>query len=136
MNEPSQQIALTAQIISSFVAHNSVPRAELPALLDRVHAAIKRLAAGNTAVVASPPAPAAPRDKSIFKDHIICLEDGASFKSLKRHLRASHQLTPEQYRKRWELPGDYPMVAPDYAAARSALATTTGLGRRRGPRQK
>jgi predicted transcriptional regulator len=136
MNETSQQIELTAKIVSTFVAHNRVPRGELPALLDRVHEAIKCLAAGAAALAPAATVPAAPPDKSIFKDHIVCLEDGAKFKSLKRHLRASHQLTPEQYRKRWGLPVDYPMVAPEYAAARSALATTTGLGRRRGPWKK
>lgn len=136
MSETSEQIELAAQIVASFVAHNSVPRSELATLFDQVHSALKRLAENKTAVAPGPPAPAAPPNKSVFKDYIICLEDGLKFKSLKRHLHTSHQATPEQYRRRWGLPADYPMVAPAYAAARSALAAKTGLGRRRGPRRR
>ena len=136
MSETSEQIELAAQIVSSFVAYNSLPSSELAALFAQVHSALKRLTQNKTAVAPGPPAPAAPPNKSVFNDYIICLEDGLKFKSLKRHLRTSHQATPEQYRRRWGLPADYPMIAPAYAAARSALATKTGLGSRRGPRKK
>jgi predicted transcriptional regulator len=113
-----------------------VPATDLPALLADVHAAIVRVSTG--AVVAAPEAakPAVSPKKSITSDYIICLEDGRKFKSLKRHLRTQYNLSPEQYREKWGLPPDYPMVAPAYAKARSALAKQMGLGQQRRRRPK
>ena len=125
-------VELAAQMIAAFVANNSVPRSELPALIQAVHGTVTRLADGS----ASPPpaveakAPAVSIRKSITPDYLICLEDGKRFKSLRRHL-ATLGLTPEQYREKWKLPSDYPMVAPKYAAQRSALAKKSGLGQNR-----
>ncbi len=128
-------IELAAEIVSAYVSNNSVPAAELPNLISEVHAALHRVVSG-----AAPPAPEAPAEplkpavpvkKSITNEFIICLEDGKKFKSLKRHLRTQYNLSPEQYRERWGLPADYPMVAPNYAAARSRLAKEMGLGQQR-----
>jgi predicted transcriptional regulator len=121
-------IELTAHIVSAYVGNNSVPRTELPALLQAVHDALNR--AGTGAAPERPPMlePVVPIKKSITPDYIICLEDGKKFKSLKRHLRTAYGLTPEAYRAKWGLPHDYPMVAPGYAKARSELARSMGLG--------
>jgi MucR family transcriptional regulator, transcriptional regulator of exopolysaccharide biosynthesis len=118
---------LTASIVSAYVRYNSVPSAELPALIGQVHRALTRVSSGHGDALR----PAIPMQKSIASDYIICLEDGKKFKSLKRHLRTHHNLTPEQYRDKWGLGSDYPMVAPDYAAARSRLAKQIGLGHQR-----
>lgn len=125
----SPTLTLTADIVSAYVSNNAVPVAELPALIDRVNAALVGLSA------AAQPAeeqqkPAIPVKKSITNDYIICLEDGKKFKSLKRHLMTHHSMTPDEYREKWNLPRDYPMVAPAYATARSALAKEMGLGRK------
>ena len=123
-------IELAADIVSAFVTNNSVTTADLPALINNVHAALKNL--GNP--VAKPeeakPTPAVPIKKSITPDFLISLEDGKRYKSLRRHL-TSRGLTPEQYREKWGLPRDYPMVAPNYAAKRSELARSMGLGQKR-----
>ena len=126
-------IALAAEIVSAFVSHNSVPAAELPTLIGAVHDALTRAASGTSAQQApeEPKAPAVPIKRSVQPDYIICLEDGKRFKSLKRHLRTVYDLTPEQYRAKWGLAHDYPMVAPNYAAARSELAKQLGLGQKR-----
>ena len=124
----SNPIDLAAEIVTSFVSNNSVPRGELPALIEAVHAAVKRLADGGkvAAAVSEPPTPAVSVRKSVTPDYLICLDDGRIFKSLRRHL-ATLGMTPEQYRAKWSLPSDYPMVAPNYAAQRSALAKSLGL---------
>jgi predicted transcriptional regulator len=124
-------IELTATIVSAYVSNNSVPSAELPALIGQVHSALTRVSSGRGEMTIEPPKPAVSVKKSITPDHIVCLEDGKKFKSLKRHLRTQYHMTPEQYRDKWGLPPDYPMVAPNYAAARSNLAKQMGLGQQR-----
>ena len=128
----SDPIELATEIMVAFVANNAVPRADLPALFEGLHSALKRLADGGEVAPAAiePPTPAVSIRKSVTPDYLICLEDGKRFKSLRRHLRL-HGLTPEQYREKWKLPSDYPMVAPNYAAERSALARKIGLGQKR-----
>jgi predicted transcriptional regulator len=129
-SDSSDPIGLAAEIVSAFVSHNSLPRAELPALIQSMHAALTKSAVGavapDTAEQAAPTAAVTVR-KSVTPDYLICLDDGRKFKSLRRHL-AGLGMTPEQYRAKWSLPGDYPMVAPNYAAQRSALAKKIGLG--------
>lgn len=125
-------IELAATIVSAYVSKNAIAPADLPKLIQDVHDCLQRLANPPAAPAAAPPRPAAPPRKSVFDDHIICLEDGKKFKSLKRHLRTHYNLTPAQYREKWGLPADYPMVAPNYARARSRLARQMGLGQQRG----
>ena len=129
--QPSNYIELAAEIVSAYVSNNSLPTSELPGLIDAVHASLMKVATGATEQPAEAPVPAVPIKKSITPDYIICLEDGKKFKSLKRHLRTRYGLTPEQYREKWGLPDDYPMVAPNYARARSDLAKEMGLGQQR-----
>jgi predicted transcriptional regulator len=122
-------VELAAEIVAAFVSNNPLPKGELPALIHAVHSAVERLAAETES---APPqvevkAPAVSIRRSITPDFLICLDDGKRFKSLRRHL-AGHGLTPEQYRQKWNLPPDYLMVAPNYAAQRSALAKKIGLG--------
>src|SRR4051812_37845534 len=124
-------IGLTADIVSAYVSNNSLPTSELPALLNSVHTALASTAKGQVKEPTPVLNPAVPIKKSITPDYIVCLEDGKKFKSLKRHLRTTYDLTPEQYRAKWDLPRDYPMVAPNYAKARSELAKTIGLGQQR-----
>jgi len=129
MAETHEVIGMTADIVASYVSNNSVSAADLPALIQQIHAALASIKAG--AAVQEPAAPATPAvsiKKSITPDYLICLEDGRKFKSLKRHLRTKYDMSPEQYRTKWNLPKDYPMVAPNYAQARSALAKQMGLG--------
>ena len=135
--DTANYIELAADIVSAYVSNNSVPSGELPSLINEVHAALLRVAGGAVEAPAEAPKPAIPVKRSITPDYIICLEDGKRFKSLKRHLRTQYDMTPEQYREKWGLPADYPMVAPNYARARSELAKEMGLGqqrRRRGAR--
>jgi predicted transcriptional regulator len=127
----SNFIELTAGIVSAFVSNNSVAAGDIPALINQVHSALLRVSSGAKDVSAEPLKPAVSVKKSITPDYIICLEDGKKFKSLKRHLRTQYNVTPEQYREKWGLPPDYPMVAPNYAAARSKLAKDMGLGQQR-----
>jgi predicted transcriptional regulator len=124
----SRLLSLTAKIVSAHVAHNSIQSDTLPALIRSVFSTLS----GVGRAVAPPAAlvPAVPIRKSVFADHIVCLEDGKKLKMLKRHLATAFGMTPQQYRERWDLPADYPMVAPDYAGRRSALAKQIGLGRR------
>jgi predicted transcriptional regulator len=123
---------LTADIVSAYVSHNSTPASEIPALISQIHAALLRVSTGRPeAATLEPAKPAVSVKKSITPDHLICLEDGKHFKSLKRHLRTQYSMTPEQYRDKWGLPADYPMVAPNYAVARSQLAKKMGLGQQR-----
>ena len=131
MSESNNHVELAAEIVSAYVSNNSVPASELPTLLNDVHAAIVRVASGAQPIVVEAAKPAVPPKKSITNDYIVCLEDGRKFKSLKRHLRTQYNLSPEEYREKWGLPRDYPMVAPAYATARSNLAKNTGLGQRR-----
>jgi predicted transcriptional regulator len=125
-------VDLTANIVSAYVSHNSTPASEIPALIGQVYAALVRVSGGHAElVVAEASKPAVAVKKSVTPDYIVCLEDGKKFKSLKRHLRAQYNMTPEQYREKWKLPPDYPMVAPNYAVARSRLAKQMGLGQQR-----
>ncbi len=128
-------VGLTADIVSAYVTKNPIPKGELPAVIADVHAALAGLGKPVEAP-AAPLVPAVPVRKSVTPDYIVCLEDGKQFKSLKRHLRTRYDMTPDQYRAKWGLPSDYPMVAPNYASARSELARVMGLGqqRRRGIR--
>lgn len=123
---------ITAEVVSAYVSHNPVPAGELTNLIKNVHNAFKDLSRTVEATTSGLPKrePAVHPKKSVFPDHIICLEDGLRFKSLKRHLSSRFGLSPEQYRQRWDLPADYPMVAPNYSVARSALAKKMGLGRK------
>jgi predicted transcriptional regulator len=134
-DDTSTLFKLTASIVSAYVSHNSVPSAELPALIGQVHAALTRVSSGHGEALGNALRPAIPVKQSIAPDYIICLEDGKKFKSLKRHLRTHYNLTPEQYREKWGLGTDYPMVAPNYAAARSRLAKQMGLGQQRSRRE-
>jgi predicted transcriptional regulator len=127
----SAYMEMTAKIVSAYVGNNSVPSSEIANLISQVHAALKRISGGQPLTAAGPLKPAVPVKRSISSDYIVCLEDGKKFKSLKRHLRTQYNMTPEQYREKWALPPDYPMVAPNYAAARSQLAKQMGLGQQR-----
>ncbi|MGC2779048.1 MAG: MucR family transcriptional regulator [Bradyrhizobium sp.] len=129
-------IELTADIVSAYVSNNTVSAGEIPGLINQVHSALIRVSGGQTEAPAEPLKPAVSVKKSITPEHIVCLEDGKKFKSLKRHLRTQYNMTPEQYREKWALPADYPMVAPNYAAARSQLAKQMGLGQQRRRRSK
>lgn len=134
MDEPKdvdRLVGLTAQIVSAYVSKNAVGSSELPQLIGETHAALARAANGGAAAEREELKPKVPIKKSVLPDHIVCLEDGKKFKSLKRHLRTHYNLSPDEYRERWGLPHDYPMVAPNYAKARSALAKKMGLGTRR-----
>jgi predicted transcriptional regulator len=125
-------IELAADIVSAYVSNNTVPAGELPALINDVYNALTRTSSGVAPEPEPEPLkPAVPVKKSITPEYIICLEDGKKFKSLKRHLRTQYNMTPEEYREKWGLAADYPMVAPNYAAARSELAKKMGLGQQR-----
>jgi len=131
--ETLDAISLTSEIVSAFVSNNSLPLAELPALIQSVHATLVGIANGTAAPSAAEPTPLTPAvsvRKSITPDYLICLDDGREFKSLRRHLKLLG-MTPDQYRAKWKLPADYPMVAPNYAALRSSLAKKIGLGQYR-----
>ena len=124
-------IELTASIVAAYVGNNPTPAAELPGLIGQIHGALQRISGGRVEVAAEPIKPAVSLKKSMTADYLVCLEDGKRFKSLKRHLRTQYSMTPEQYREKWSLPPDYPMVAPNYAVARSQLAKKMGLGQQR-----
>jgi predicted transcriptional regulator len=128
MDDKSEIIEMTADIVSAYVGNNSVSASELPSLIQSIHRALAGVSAGVEAVEAAPKEPAVPVKRSITPDHLICLEDGRKFKSLKRHLRTKYNMSPEDYRAKWGLAKDYPMVAPNYAKARSELAKQMGLG--------
>jgi len=129
-------IELAADIVSAYVSKNTLGTSELTTLIGDVYSALCRTATGESAQPSEPPKPAISVKKSITPDYIVCLEDGKKFKSLKRHLRAHYNLSPEQYREKWALPADYPMVAPNYAQARSQLAKKMGLGQQRRKRSR
>lgn len=129
-NSSPECVQLAAEIVSAFVSHNPIPTSELAGLIGNVHSALTNLAHGG-AQPAKEMVPAVPIKKSVQPDFLISLEDGKRYKSLKRHLRTSYGMTPEQYRAKWGLPPDYPMVAPNYARKRSELAKSMGLGQKR-----
>lgn len=124
-------IELTADVVSAYVSNNAVPVADLPLLIGQVYEALKSKVNGVVEAKVEPSVSAVPIKKSVTPDYIVCMEDGKKFKSLKRHLTTHYGLTPADYRAKWGLPADYPMVAPNYAAERSALARASGLGRKR-----
>jgi predicted transcriptional regulator len=129
-------IELTADIVSAYVSNNSVSAGDIPNLINQIHSALVRVSGGQSDSAPEPLKPAVSLKKSITPEYLVCLEDGKKFKSLKRHLRTQYNMTPEQYRDKWGLPPDYPMVAPSYAAARSQLAKQMGLGPQRRRRAK
>jgi predicted transcriptional regulator len=124
-------VELTAEIISAYVSNNTVVATDLPAIISDVHDALSKATQRMGPVEREELRPAVTVKKSVTPEYIVCLEDGKKFKSLKRHLRTHYTLSPEEYREKWGLPHDYPMVAPNYAAARSQLAKQMGLGTRR-----
>lgn len=123
-------LEMTTSIVSAFLSNNAVQAIHIPDIISNVHGALVELNAQKASVLPRRE-PAVPISKSITNDYLICLEDGRKLKMLKRHLRSKYQLTPEEYRARWELPADYPMVAPNYAKRRSEFAKEIGLGRKR-----
>jgi predicted transcriptional regulator len=126
---PAEILSLTAKIVAAHVSKNTVPVEDLPSLIKSVHASLLGLYR-PAAAAPERPQPAVPLKRSVTPDHIVCLEDGKKLKMLKRHLKTAYNLTPEQYRERWGLAADYPMVAPNYAKQRSRLAKEIGLGTR------
>lgn len=124
-------IELASEIVSAYVSNNSVAASDLPGLIRDVHGALTGLDAALVDAPSEPAKPAVSPKKSVQAEYLVCLEDGLKFKSLKRHLRTKYNLSPEQYREKWGLPPDYPMVAPSYAKARSTLAKQMGLGQKR-----
>lgn len=128
MEERAEIIEMTADIVSAYVGNNAVGTADLPALIQSVHRALAGVSMAVETVEAAPKEPAVPVKRSITPEFLVCLEDGRKFKSLKRHLRTKYNMSPEDYRAKWGLPKDYPMVAPNYAKARSDLAKQMGLG--------
>ncbi len=129
-------LELTGDVISAYVANNPVSTTELPSLINEVYSAFRKTDKRQSQEQEIRSKPAVPVKKSMTDDYIICLEDGKKFKSLKRHLRSHYDMSPEEYREKWGLPFDYPMVAPNYAKARSALARKMGLGRKPGTKIK
>ncbi len=128
MEDNTQLIEMTADVVAAYVSNNVIPASEVPALIQGVHTALRHVDSGATPAPA--PEPAVPVKKSIHNDYLICLEDGKKFKSLKRHLRTKYDMSPQEYREKWGLAPDYPMVAPNYAQQRSELAKKMGLGRK------
>lgn len=128
---PQELVTITATIVAAYVSNNEIASSDLPSLIAETHAALSRAAGRAVSAEREDAKPKVPVKKSVFPDHIVCLEDGKKFKSLKRHLRTHYNMSPEEYREKWDLPHDYPMVAPNYAQARSQLAKKMGLGTRR-----
>jgi predicted transcriptional regulator len=128
MDEKAEIIEMTADIVSAYVGNNSVSANDLPTLIQSVHRALSTVTGSPAEPAPTPKEPAVPVKKSITPDYLVCLEDGRKFKSLKRHLRTKYNMSPEEYRAKWSLAKDYPMVAPNYAKARSDLAKQMGLG--------
>ncbi|MDD3021491.1 MAG: MucR family transcriptional regulator [Alphaproteobacteria bacterium] len=129
-NKHSELLSYTAEIVASHLSHNTVAGPEIPALIERIYKTLSTLGAENksTTSIGERPQPAVPIRKSVMPDYIVCLEDGKKLKMLRRHLKTAYDMTPEQYRERWGLPHDYPMVAPSYTKQRSKLAKDIGLG--------
>ena len=130
----SDLMELTVEIVSAYVCNNMLAADELPKLIAATHHALSRVNGQAPPLEREELKPATSVKRSVTADHIVCLEDGKKFKSLKRHLRTQYNMSPEEYREKWGLPADYPMVAPNYAAARSELAKKMGLGQQRGKR--
>jgi predicted transcriptional regulator len=135
-SQDAELIELSSEIVAAYVGHNALSPTDLPKLIGEVYAALKGLGAAPQPSEAEAPKPSVPVRRSVTPDYLICLEDGKKFKSLKRHLMTHHSLTPQQYRERWGLPSDYPMVAPNYSATRSSLAKSSGLGRKAPPAKR
>ncbi|MCK6452777.1 MAG: MucR family transcriptional regulator [Alphaproteobacteria bacterium] len=135
-NEPktpqSDVLRMTAQVVASYLSNNMLPATQIPEVISTVYTALNGLGIGGAGGKGEPLKPAVPVRKSITPEFIICLEDGKKLKMLKRHLRTTYDLTPDEYRAKWGLPPEYPMVAPNYAAQRSAFAKKIGLGRTAG----
>jgi predicted transcriptional regulator len=127
----TDMIDQTASIVSAYASHNAVNATSLPDIIRQIHAALRSAKNSTVEPEKVELVPAVPVKKSVTADYIICLEDGKKFKSLKRHLRTHYDMSPEQYREKWSLSHEYPMVAPAYAAARSQLARDAGLGQKR-----
>jgi predicted transcriptional regulator len=132
----SELLALTTEIVASHVSNNDVSTEDLPNLIKQVYSSLAGAAPGAAKAEVEVPQPAVPIKKSVMPDYIVCLEDGKKLKMLKRHLKTRYDMTPDEYRERWGLPSDYPMVAPNYAAQRSELAKKIGLGTKGGRRKK
>lgn len=128
-------LALTSDIVAAHVSNNTVAVADLPNLIEQVHKTLSAIG-GASEPVADRPTPAVPIRKSVTPDYIVCLDDGKKLKMLKRHLKTAYNMTPDEYRERWNLPSDYPMVAPNYAKQRSKLAKAIGLGTQQRKRKK
>lgn len=126
-NQNDNLLALTSNIVSAHLSNNSISADEIPSLIRKVYSTLANVNQDNFSS-SERPQPAVPIKKSVHADYIICLEDGKKLKMLKRHLKTAYNMTPEQYRERWGLPADYPMVAPNYANQRSKLAKDIGLG--------
>jgi len=132
MTKETDLIKVAADIVSAYVSHNTIAQEDLPPLIERVHQTLKAIDVSELDKNAQESLlPAVPVEESVTDDYIVCLEDGERFKSLKRHLRTRYNMTPEEYRQRWGLPANYPMVAPNYAQTRSNLAKQMGLGQKR-----
>lgn len=130
MQDKADLVAMTAEIVAAYLGNNSVAMSDVPALIETVYSGLSNVDASRASPEALSVEPAVPVKQSVTDDYLICLEDGKQFKSLKRHLRTHYNLSPEEYRRKWGLPIDYPMVAPNYAAARSKLAKKMGLGQK------
>lgn len=129
-NNHEELLALTTEIVSAYVANNTIHAKEIPAIIEQVFKTLSTVRADDKAGAASRPQPAVPIKRSVTPDYIVCLEDGKKLKMLKRHLKTTYDMTPETYRERWGLPADYPMVAENYARQRSELAKKIGLGKK------
>ena len=125
-------LRMTAEVVSAYLSNNMLPAGQISEVIQAVHGSLNALSTGKLDAAAEPPKPAVPIKKSISPDYIICLEDGKKLKMLKRHLRSTYNMTPDEYRVKWGLPSDYPMVAPNYAKQRSEFAKKIGLGRNSG----
>jgi len=136
MTEDETPVDVTARLVAAYASNNRLMPQDLAGLIQAVHSTLVSLSNGRLESSSEPQKPAVAVKKSVTGDYIVCLEDGLKFKSLKRHLRSSYKMTPEEYRAKWSLPHDYPMVAPNYAAHRSRLAKQIGLGRKRPARRK
>jgi predicted transcriptional regulator len=136
--EPSEQVSaeeilrMTTEVVSAYLSNNVLPAGQISEVIQTVHSSLNALGTGRTEASSAPLKPAVPVKKSITSEYIICLEDGKKLKMLKRHLRSTYKMTPDEYRVKWGLPADYPMVAPNYAQQRSEFAKQIGLGRNSG----
>ena len=131
-----EMLRMTTEVVSAYVGNNMLPAAQIPEVIKTVYGSLAELSAQARTVEKEPPKPAVPVRRSVTPDFIVCLEDGKKLKMLKRHLRTNYNLTPDEYRAKWGLPADYPMVAPNYAKQRSEFAKRIGLGRKTQGRRK